>query len=326
MLPNGTRSVQYSHNSPGSFLDGLVYEDQTLDPGDHVLQSSHLSWEQGAYSSPRPTRVESTSGSLPLTATEFSYGNVYNQVIEVRSFDYGGTSILNSTLTQYQNSTNYTNRHIFNLPLKVQLYASDGSTRISQIDYQYDGPGSTLQNSPGVVMHAAASDPYTTETVYGSTCCLWAWDESGRYCEEPCLVNAYKPETDYRGNVTQVTTYANAGAEPAGSPIVETRKYDITGNVVASSSSCCEQTSLNYTVDTQYAYPLSQTRGSITNPYAQVTTSASYDFNTGLTRSGTDTNGRLTQTSYFPDSLRPQTVLLPGADTLTTSTMTSQCL
>ena len=30
-LPNGTKSIQYSHNAPGNFLDGLVYQDQTLD-------------------------------------------------------------------------------------------------------------------------------------------------------------------------------------------------------------------------------------------------------------------------------------------------------
>ena len=315
-FPNGTKSVQYSHNAPGSFLDGLVYQDQTLDSSDHVLQSSSVTWEQGAYSSPRPIRVEAVKGSLPMTATEFSYGSVYNQVVETRNFDYGGTSLLNSTVTQYQNSPNYTNRHIFNLPLTVQTYASDGYTRVSRVDYQYDGPGSTLQNAPGVVMHSAASDPYTTATVYGNQCCLWAWDEWGRYCEEFCEVNAYQPATDYRGNVTQMTTYATAGTEPAGGPVTTTYKYDITGNLVVSSSACCEQTSFGYTINTQYAFPESGTRGSATDPYAQITTSATYDFNTGLTKSTKDENGLLSEINYFPNSLRPMTYSLPtGAHT-----------
>jgi YD repeat-containing protein len=86
--------------------------------------------------------------------------------------------------------------------------------------------------------------------------------------------------------------------------------------LVTASTSCCEQTSFNYTVDTQYAYPISKTRGSATDPLAQVTTSATYDFNTGLVFSGTDANGRQSQTTYFPETLRPQTASLPsGAHT-----------
>ena len=42
------------------------------------------------------------------------------------------------------------------------------------------------------------------------------------------------------------------------------------------------QTTINYTVNTQYAWPESQTSGSPTDPNKQNTTSATYDFNTGL--------------------------------------------
>ena len=81
---------------------------------------------------------------------------------------------------------------------------------------------------------------------------------------------------------------------------METRRYDITGNLVTASTSCCQQTSINYTSDTQYAYPQSQTRGSSDpNSAIHVTTSATYDFNTGLGLSATDPNGRTSQTSYF---------------------------
>ncbi|MCV6039247.1 hypothetical protein OFP00_39825, partial [Escherichia coli] len=65
-------------------------------------------------------------------------------------------------------------------------------------------------------------------------------------------------------------------------PITETRRYDIAGNMVAASTSCCEQTSWSYTVDTQYAYPQGQTRGAADASGPRVTTSAVYDFSTGL--------------------------------------------
>jgi RHS repeat-associated protein len=78
--------------------------------------------------------------------------------------------------------------------------------------------------------------------------------------------------------------------------------------LVTAGESCCEQTSFEYTVNTQYAYPLSQTRGSATDPFAQVKTSTTYDFNTGLVLSVTDANGRISQTNYFANTIRPQTV------------------
>jgi YD repeat-containing protein len=309
-FPNGTKSKQTSYNLPGDFRDGLLYQDETLS-GTTVLQSSFTTWAAGAYNSARPTRVEATNERGLTTATEFSYGSVYNQVTEVRNYDYGGTSLLRATRVQYQNSSNYTSRHIFNLPLVVEVFAADNTTRVARTDYQYDGQ--TLTNTADVVMHDDASNPYAPEYLveycaeydyyYGG--CLW-WNSY--------WTSDYNPATDYRGNVTQITTYGNAAA--MSSPVTETRRYDIDGNLVKTSSSCCEQTTFNYTLATQYAYPLSQTRGSVSDQYSQVTTSVTYDFNTGIALSSTDANGRTAQTSVDPASLRPQTATLAtGAHT-----------
>jgi len=326
-LPNGTKSTQYSYNysslpdtDPLKALDGLVYRDETYVTSGTVLQSSTATWEKGAYDSPRPTRIEATNERNRTTATEFSYGTLYNQVTDVRNYDYGGTTLLRSTRTQYQNSASYTaysissnnaGRHIFNLPLVVEVYAGDNVTRVSRTEYQYDGQ--TLANTPGVVMHADSHNPYAPQ--YPVQYCA-EYDEYYGNCIrwDVYYTSDYNPVTDYRGNVTQVTTYADAGT--LSTPINESRRYDITGNLVTASTSCCQQTTFNYTTDTQYAYPQSQTRGSATDPYAQVTTSGTYNFNTGLPLSATDANGRTSQTSYFSETLRPQTATLPsGAHT-----------
>ena len=286
-LPNGTKSTQYSNNHPGQFDDGLIYYDETRDSNNNLLQSSSTNWLPGDFDSPRPTRVEATNERGQMTATEFSYGAGYNQVIEVRNYDYGGAALLRATRTHYENGSNYTTtRHIFNLPTTVEVFAADNTTRVSLTEYQYDGQ--TLEDTPGVVMHADNHNPYAP--------------------------SGYNPVTAYRGNVTQVTSYADATGFTGA--VTETRRYDITGNMIKASTSCCQQTTFSYTPDTQYGYPLSQTRGSATDPYAQVTTSATYDFNTGLTLSVTDANGRLSQTSYESATLRLSIVTLPtGAHT-----------
>ncbi|MDQ3806502.1 MAG: hypothetical protein M3416_22055, partial [Acidobacteriota bacterium] len=133
-------------------------------------------------------------------------------------------------------------------------------------------------------------------------------------CEPGYWATDYQPSTDYRGNITQVKTYANAAALTG--PLTEGRTYDINGNQVTGSASCCEQTSITYTSATKYAYPSSQWRGSATDAAARVTIGATYDFSTGLILSGTDENGRVGQLTYFADSLRPKQDTLPtGATT-----------
>jgi RHS repeat-associated protein len=329
-LPNQTKSIQYSYDytslsdtDPRKPLDGLVYQDLTLDSAGTVLQGSTSTWEKGAYDAPRPLRVEKTDEKNQTTAATFVYGSNYNQVTDVQDFDYGGSSLLRSTRTQYQNSDSYTGhpdtfyyvgRHIFSLPTKVEVYASDNTTRVSQTDYQYDGQ--SLIATPNVVQHSQAFNPFADAEGF----CGFENDPSDPDCQGACpdpynsncdgdcrqiYVCPYLSSTDYRGNLTQVTNYADA-INLAGA-VAETRHYDTTGNLVIASTSCCEQTSFNYTVDTQFAYPQSKTRGSASDVYAQVHTSATYDFNTGLGLSGTDANGRQSQTSYDSNTLRPTT-------------------
>ncbi len=318
-LPNGTKNKQVSYNAPGQWNDGLTYHDETYVTAGQVLQSSDVSWQQGAYNSPRPTRVERTNELGQKTAQEFIYGSgsLYNQVTEQREYDYGGTVLMRSRRMTYQNSSNYTGtcnssgcfgRHIFSLPLSVEVYASDNVTRVSRTEYQYDGQ--PLTAAPNVVMHNQASNPHAE----AEGLCYWENDWNDPDCTGNCFelscdghcnqnwICPYDSSTDYRGNVTQITSYADAAGLTGA--ITETRRYDVTGNVVKTSTSCCEETTFNYTVDTQYSYPQSSTRGSATNAFAQVTTSAGYDFYTGRSLSTRDANDRPSSTTYNPNTLR----------------------
>ncbi len=322
-LPNGIKSVQYSHNTPGQFNDGLVFKDETYDTdGTTLLSRSEVDWIQGDYNSPRPRYTTATTrqwGNLVTTGTEFIYATSpsFNQVTEVRNYDFGyvwqGTSnvLLRKTVTTFENSSNYTNRHIFNLPKIVTVYSGSGA-RVSQVEYGYDG--GTLENTPNVVQHLDESDPYappiTQPGHYITQCtgcppcsCVPVWIP-------PSTTSPYKPETAYRGNVTQVKKFADAANLDQATAEVETRSYDMTGNLIEASPSCCQQTSFEFSTTTQYAYPDKQVRGSSSDALLQVSTSAIYNFNTGLVTTTNDANGRPTQTSYF-DSLRPQTVTLP---------------
>lgn len=328
--PNGTRSIQLSYNftslpdsHPDKYKDGLVYQDETRDSDNNLLHASSVTWEQGAHDSPRPSRVEATNYEIgKKTATTFEYGP-FNQVVNASTYDYadiGATPsvLLKTASTTYENGANYTaaSRHIYNLPKKVEIFAADGA-RVSLTEYQYDG--SALLPTPDVTQHDYAYDPFAPEYLV-TECAQWDNDQINCLQWNEYWRTDYRPETNYRGNVTQVTTYTDAAADPAAGAITETRTFDVTGNMVTASSPCrqlanpslsCEQTSYAYTLATQYAYATSMTRGAPeAGSPARITTGATFDFNTGLALTSTDPDQRTSQTIYDPTTLRPREEIL----------------
>lgn len=300
--PNGLKSVQYMYNAPGQWNDGLIYQDETYDTNNAMLSQSVVGWQQGAYNSPRPSQTQVKDEKGQILITDNVYGTNYNQLTSVKEYDYDGTTLLKETKNTYENSANYTGRHIFNLVKTTEVFAGSG-TRVARTDYEYDN--APLSDTPNVVMYDRNYDPNTPEWCQTCGQCI-DWDPSGYECliyEGEWISNE---DAIYKGNVTKVTSYADA--QNLLGAVTETRKYDITGNLISSSSACCELTSLTYEQGTQYAYPTQQTRGS-SDPNSPIknTTSAVYDFNTGLVKQTTDPNGRTSSTTYDAATLRPTT-------------------
>jgi RHS repeat-associated protein len=314
--PDGTRNVQYSYNAPNQFTDGLAYQDDTYDPAGKLLRRSQATWEQGDYESVRPLRNTVTDENGQVTVEEFGYAAKYNQVVSVNTYDYGGTRLKRNTLTEYYNDAAYINRHIFSLVKSATVYPGDSVFPVSRAEYQYDGPGSTLQATPDVIMHDQAFDPYDPQ--YLAENCYTVCDPYDPYCWEQCddyYTSDYNSATDYRGNLTRVTEYTDP-ANYAGA-VVMTKKYDVTGNLVAVSNSCCDETRFTYGAETYYAYPSAQSSGSADpNSSVRITTSSTYDFYSGQTLSATDTNGRVTQFAYDA-ALRPVSKTLPTGASMT---------
>jgi RHS repeat-associated protein len=312
--PDGVKTVMLSHNAPGQWNDGLIYQDETYNPQDDLLGKSFVQWERGEcpppgqtagpyqYCSPRPSRVETTDERGQQTGKEFSYGPRYNQVTETREYGYGyvfeeDNTLLRKTVNLYLNDPNYTDpqpennlvwHHIFNLVTLTEVYNGSG-VRLSRTEYSYDQFQGTagLTNTPGVIGYDLGMSPYVNQPNYVIY------------------------DLDSRGNVTTVKRYADAATLDEGSAVVEIRHYDITGNVRKAETACCMQTTFNYTLSTQYAWPGSQISGSLSDEDNQNTASAAYDFNTGLVKNETDANGRISQFTYYSDSLRPEKEISP---------------
>jgi RHS repeat-associated protein len=355
--PNGMISKQYSFRTPGTWTDGLVFVDETfvLNGQTEVrVGKSRVNWQLSDspydYSSPRPSWAEVFDENNKKVRTVYSYtSGLFNQV--TKSCDYDDANVkLKCANSAYENSDAYkgtwysvgsgsntfwyffSGRHILNLPTSVSVENPDG-TLISKTDYEYDNYQSQpLVNTPGVIKHNSASNPFTTETHQEPLTCLqWVSYPGGQTCVQWTYqtVSNYYASTDKRGNVTKETNYADAQNPNSG--VSNTNAYDITGNLVKSSTSCCQETSILYDdpntsqIDTQYAYPYSKTRGSSnTNSPDRITTYSVYNFDTGLLKQTTDANGRISVSMFNPNTIRPvKSVLSTGAYTLLTYNDTS---
>ncbi len=293
--PDGTITESHAIVDSGVWDDGLisdVYVQYGSTPT--VLSHTHMDWEQDSSSlNPRVYQIRTTDVPAGLTkATVLSYTSYNNvSVASERDFTTDGSvssTELRRTETTYVTSSAYTGRYLLHLPEGVKVLPGGSTTPSARVDYSYDDYGSSHANLTGrsdIIMHDATFDPF------GSS---------------------YVSTTDYRGNVTSVTTYADAPG--ASGTITHSTTYDIAGNVMTAQVDCCQLKSFTYSgagsgASHDYAYPISVTSGNPSGLY--LTTHATFDHDTGLPATVTDENSQETDYSYNSDSLRLNSVTYP---------------
>ncbi len=343
--PNGTLSVQRFYDTRKQiggkpvFPHGLPSANETYDADGKLLQVATTEWERGAHGAPRLTRSMLSDELNQTTSVGYTYRDDVNekarrnQVTDVRTYDYSG-QVVCRVHTDYLSDDRYDQRHIFDLARMVETYGGE-SNLLARTEFSYDQQGSNLEEAPGVVQHSLAHDPYAPRV----------WVPGGPSgCEPtrdklPCSATAeghwdsvYDPATDLRGNLTGVTKYVLNDASQPSSSVTETRRYDITGNLRATSRSEGEEHRFVYTRATQYAYPTIQLAGApysgsprdrddacksgVPGATARLCTSSTYDIGTSLVLSMTEANGLTTWTEYGASSLRPLVTHMPTTATV----------
>lgn len=314
--PDGTVGTSKSIKNTGVWNDGLVTETQVQNSSSVVLSKTVISWQQNSSNgTPRVASIRVTNEAGKTSARVLSYDDAntpYNNVsvISERDFTTDGSvssTELRRTEITYVTSSNYLNRRLLRLPSMVKVFPGASSTPISRVDYTYDQYGSSHENMTArsdIIMHDYTADPFaeTQESCdwvcgqydhWGIECIDWRW-----ICT---YWNPYDPATDYRGNVTTVTTYPDATTTTGA--ITHANTYDIAGNIMTAEVDCCQTQSFTYSsTNGGYAYPITVTTG---NPSGlNMSTSTSYDLNTGLISSSTDSNSQVTNLYYNTDTLR----------------------
>jgi RHS repeat-associated protein len=329
--PDGTIMETQTIVNSGQWNDGLV-SDTYIKDASTTYRQTHLDWQLDSNNkNARPYQILTTDSVAGLTkASVISYTS-YNNIssISERDFTSNGTvssTELRRTDTTYVTDSVYISRRLLHLPSSIKVYPGGSSTPISRIDYAYDNYGTNHANltpRTSVIMHDDAYDPFQEDQeTCDWECTDWGFNETGFWgClnwEWQCTYyNPYLFTTDYRGNVTSTTTYSDA-ANATGS-ISRAIKYDIAGNVTSAEVNCCQLKTFDYSDSYYNAYVTSVTRG---NPSGlNLTSTATYNFNTGLVATATDENSQVTTNYYNSDSLRLDHVSYPdgGATYLTYS-------
>lgn len=318
--PDNTVMVTVAIKNSGAWNDGLITEQriQNAAPTPLVFAKTVTAWEQNPTNgTPRIASIKFTNEVNKTTAIVLTYDptTLYNNVsvVSERGFTSDGSlgTELRRTEKTYVTSSNYLNRRLLHLPATVKVFPGGSSTPASRIDYAYDNYGTNhanLTRRDDIIMHNVASDPFQEwEEICDWECMQWGYPdpESPFQCIDWQWVcqgyNPYDAATDYRGNVTSVTTYPDATS--TSGTITHATTYDIAGNVISAQVDCCQSQSFTYSsANDDYAYPVSVTKG---NPSGlHLTMSTAYDMNTGLVASATDPNNRVTNFAYNTDSLR----------------------
>jgi len=318
--PDNTVMETRSIKSAGAWNDGLITETK-VQHSSTVYRKTVMAWEQNPTNgTPRLASIRTTNETGKTKASVFSYDSStpYNNisVISERDFTTDGSvssTQLRKTEITYVTSSNYLSRYLLRLPSMVKVFPDTSATPASRVDYAYDagGDGLALTARTNIVMHDLSFDPYQElQENCDWECVEWGYNESGFYgCLQYDWVchwyTPYDPNTDYRGNVTTVTTYPDASTTTGA--ITHNTTYDIAGNVVTAQVDCCQTQSFTYSsANNDYAYPVTVTNG---NPSGlHLTSSISYDMNTGLVATTTDPNNQPTYFSYNPDTLRTDQV------------------
>jgi RHS repeat-associated protein len=326
--PDGTHVSDQVFNHPGQYDDGLLHTETIYDPTGKTLRTSVTNWERGDYDSPRITSYQISDELGQTTRMTYSYdpNAGTNRLLTLNQLDYIGTP-MRSTVLQYMDPSRdsvYKERNIFNLPAAV-LQCEGGATSQNQCagnvaatteyvyDYNFDpktnshAPSNTL----GVTSHDDAFNPYASRYWVPPDDYLDCPTESSKNCKrvhDPGYwTSDYQYQTNYRGNITSITQFADAVNRAKA--ITQSFDYDMDGNLIGEAPACCESTTFGYGIDTQFAYPTVVVRGG-TASNVNMKAVSTYDFSTGLPLSTTDANG-LTSTFAYDTAMHVSKIVLP---------------
>jgi RHS repeat-associated protein len=270
---DGTISETQTIVNPGQWDNGLISR-SIIRNSTTTFSDTVYSWQQGYNSAnPRISQIQITNDGGQTRVVVYSYdtNSNYNNVSAVSERDFASAGTQGTELRRTE--TSYINQ---------TAYWNRGLLHLPTTTKVYG----VVNGSMTLISQSDYSYDETTPTSYSDISTMMYSD----------------PGTNVRGNLTKTRSYPDVTS--LSTYIDHTASYDVAGNALTAQADCCQQKSFSYSNTFWYAYPTSVTSGS--GP--TLTSSGTYDFNTGLSASATDENSQVTAFYYNASSLRPEHV------------------
>ncbi len=318
----------------GDWMNGLIKENSVKKKfgptGQYTTLMSKTTyfWEQGqtAGGNRRNSilrKVEITDDAGQTKTIRYEYDQ-YNNKTAVEEYDFGknetNAAPLRRTEMTYETGSGWLGANLLGLVKSMQTKV--GGAIVSKTLYEYDHNGSDAS-----IVRRDDIDIATHDTFYNPAYPEWTEricpngelsDASQNNLSDPggCVTihhPGYTAASAYRGNVTktgQMLDLAAAAISDTNSDKTD-YNYDIAGNVVSATLSCCQLKTIEYGAtfaETGYAYPVKETKG--TSP--QLITEKTYNKNIGLVTQTKNENNQTTIYEYEPDTLRQKKMTYPN--------------
>ena len=264
--------------------NGVIKIDEVQDSSGAAQSRTTYSWNtDSSSSSPQVSTITHEDVPASLSKhTEYVYpgsGATFNNPTQIKEYGFSN-ELLRKAVYTYVTDSNYISPstakpRLLNLPASVTLYEGTSSTALARTEYSYDG---TSTDDTGSVKVGTAG--------HNST-------------DFPTTFN-------YRGNRTAVKQYPDYAAS-TGNYTEYVATYDVLGNILTASLSCCQQKTFTYGATEYYAWPVTVQAGSSPS----LTDTYTYEFGTGNVKSHTDPNSREVDYTYNVGDLRLSSTILP---------------
>ncbi|HXG94412.1 MAG TPA: hypothetical protein VNN73_18855, partial [Blastocatellia bacterium] len=290
--PDSSTLTLTRSDTAGAVDFGLMTQSEVKTSGGISMSKSAISYANDPGGKPQVANIVSYDDATPTpnqTKVDFdydSYGNVTNT--REYGFQQGGLWVVRRrSRSVYKTDASYVNAYLRSLVIESDVY-----------DAQLD------TNDANDVL--VAKSTYT----YDDYAAMGGMENYGGTASPPGHLSSYDTTVTVRGNLTGRTVYTDVSAPSSTTWLM---KLDIFGNVTQEQLACCNMQTTTFADTNAYALAESVTKGQ--SGGAQVTTSATYDFNTSATQTTTDPNSLVTTVNSRDNLLRPTLITYPTGAT-----------
>ena len=273
---------------------GLLTQTEIKNSSGTSMAKSVMTYVNDGGGQPQVSSITSYDDAANQSKVDFDYDS-YGNPTNTRQYgfqDSGQWKVRRRTRIVYKTDSSYVNSYLRYLVIESDVYDN------AQLD-------TNEANDLLIAKSTYTFDDYNA---------MSGMEDYGGTASPPNHIATYDTTRTLRGNCTGETVFTDVSAPASTTWLM---KLDIFGNVTKRQLACCNVQTTSFTDGTAFTLAATVTKGA--SGGAQVTSSATYDFNTSVTSTTTDPNGLITTVNTRDAVLRPTLITHPTGATASAS-------